>query len=110
MDQQENLKQLATSWLNLIDAEHFAESWQQLGSKLKAKYNENAWATALRPLLSQAGKIRKRTFRSVSYSDAQGETVIVEFESSFTKATTSKELVTLVQEQGQWKITGYGIH
>ena len=110
LDQQESLKQLATSWLNLIDSERFAESWQQLGSKLQAKYNESAWGTALRPLLSQTGKIKKRTFRSVGYSDAEGESVIVEFDSTFTKATTSKEVVSLVQEQGQWRITGYGIH
>src|SRR5262249_302613 len=110
LDQQESLKQLATSWLNLIDTERFAESWQQLGSKLKTKYNESAWGTALHPLLSQTGKIKKRTFRSVGYSDAQGESVIVEFDSTFTKATTSKEVVSLVQEQGQWRITGYSIH
>ncbi len=110
-DQQENLKQLASSWLNLIDTEHFAESWKQLGSKLQAKYNESTWATALRPLLSQTGKIRKRTFRSVSYSDAQGESVIVEFDSSFTKgAATNKETVTMSLEQGQWRIAGYSIH
>jgi len=110
LDQQESLKQLATSWLNLIDTGHFAESWQLLGSKLKTKYNASTWETALHPLLSQTGKIRKRTFRSVSYSDAQGENVIVEFESSFAKAAVIKEMVTMVQEQGQWKIIGYSIH
>jgi D-alanyl-D-alanine carboxypeptidase len=110
VDEQAKLKQLATSWLNLIDTEHFAESWQSLGSKLQAKYNEKTWPTALRPLLSQAGKIKKRTFRSVSYSDSQGESVIVEFDSSFTNAAVSKEIVTMTQEQGQWKITGYSVH
>jgi D-alanyl-D-alanine carboxypeptidase len=109
-EQQENLKQLATSWLNLIDAERYAESWKQLGSKLKAKYNESTWKSALHPLLSQAGKIKKRTFRSVSYTDSQGETVIVEFESSFANQATGREMVTLIQEEGQWKIVGYGIH
>jgi hypothetical protein len=109
-DQQENLKQLATSWLNLIDTEHFAESWQQLGKKLKGKYSESTWKNALRPLLSQTGKIKKRTFRSVSYTDAQGETVIVEFESSFANAATAREIVTMAQEAGQWKIISYGVH
>jgi len=110
LDQQESLKQLATSWLNLIDTEHFAESRQQLGSKLKAKYNESAWASALRPLLSQAGKIKKRTFHSAAYSDAQGENVNVEFESSFSNSQVSKEIVSLIREDGQWRITGYSIH
>jgi len=109
-DQQEHLKQFATSWLNLIDTEHYAESWQQLGSKLKAKYNESTWPKALRPLLSQAGKNKKRSFRNVSYSDSQDTTVIVEFESSFANATMSKEVVMITQEQGQWKIISYSIH
>ena len=109
-DQQETLKQFATSWLNLIDTEHYAESWQQLGNKLRTKYNESTWPKALRPLLSQAGKIKKRTFRSVSYSDSQGDTVIVEFDSSFSNATRAKEIVTMVQEEGQWRVISYSIH
>jgi len=110
LDQQESLKQLATSWLNLIDTEHFAESWQPLGKKLKAKYSESTWGSALHPLLSQTGKVKKRTFRSVSYSDPQGESVIVEFDSSFTNASVTKEIVTLAQEDGQWKIVSYSVH
>jgi D-alanyl-D-alanine carboxypeptidase len=110
LEQQDNLKQLATSWLNLIDTERYAESWKQLGSKLKAKYNESTWKTALHPLLSQTGKIKRRTFRSVNYSDSQGESVVVEFESSFTNLPSGRETVTMVQEEGQWKIVGYGIH
>jgi len=60
--------------------------------------------------LSQAGKIKKRTFRSVSYSDSQGETVIVEFDSSFANATRAREIVTMVQEEGQWRVISYSIH
>ena len=108
--QQDDLKQFATSWLNLIDTERFAESWKQLGSKLQAKYTENAWAKALHPLLSQAGKIKKRTFRSANYSDSQGQSVVIEFDSSFANLKIGKENVTLTQEEGQWRVTGYGIH
>jgi uncharacterized protein DUF4019 len=60
--------------------------------------------------LSQAGKIKKRTFRSVSYSDSQGEAVIVEFDSSFATATRAREIVTMVQEEGQWRVISYSIH
>ncbi len=110
LDQQESLKQLATSWLNLIDTERYADSWKLLGNKLKTKYAENAWGGALRPLLSQAGKIKKRTFHSVSYSDVESETVIVTFESSFANVKAGKEVVTIAREDGQWKIVGYSIH
>ena len=109
-DQQESIKQLAISWLNLIDTERYAESWQKLGSKLKAKYSESTWAPALRPLLSQSGKIKMRAFRSVSFTDEQGESVIVEFESSFAKKPNGKEVVTMTWEEGQWRIVGYSIH
>jgi len=108
--QQDNLKQLATSWLNLIDARQYAESWKQLGSKLKAKYNDATWGNALQPLLSQTGKIKKRTFRSVSYQDSQGDTVSIEFDSSFTNPAAHKEIVTMMLEEGHWRITGYSIH
>jgi D-alanyl-D-alanine carboxypeptidase len=109
-NEQDNLKQFATSWLNLIDTERYAESWRQLGTKLKAKYSESSWSSALHPLLSQAGKIKKRTFRSVHYSDLQGETVVVEFDSSFANVKMGKETVTMTQEDGQWKVIGYSIH
>ena len=55
-------------------------------------------------------KIKKRTFYSAAYSDAQGKNVNVEFESSFSNAEVSKEIVSLIQEDGQWRITGYSIH
>jgi hypothetical protein len=110
LDQQDKFKQLATSWLNLIDTGRYAESWKQLGSKLQAKYSESAWASALRPLLSQAGKIKKRTFRSFNYLDSQGESVVIAFDSSFSNVTIGRETVTMVQEEGHWKITGYSIH
>lgn len=108
--QQDDFKQLAIGWLNLIDTKRYAESWKQLGSKLQAKYNERTWASALNPLVSQAGSIKKRAFRSVNYSDSQGESVVIEFDSSFAHVKIGKETVTMVQEEGQWKITGYSIH
>jgi hypothetical protein len=36
--------------------------------------------------------------------------VIVEFDSSFANATKAREIVTMIREEGQWRVVGYSIH
>lgn len=108
-EDQQQLRKIAEGWLNLIDTGRFAESWNRLSIKLQAKYTKETWPKALKPLLSQAGKVKKREFKSV-YSTSEDDLVLVDFESTFDKGDASRETVTFGREDGQWKVRGYSIH
>ena len=103
------LRRTAETWLGLVDAGKYAESWNDLSSELKAKYTVDTWPKALGPLLKQVGKVDRRTFKS-AISLAPGKAG-VDFESSFAKQKQVTETVTmLLENDGKWHISGYSIH
>jgi D-alanyl-D-alanine carboxypeptidase len=105
------LRELTASWLKLIDAGRFAESWEELSVELKAKYAKEKWQSALQPFLGTVGKIKSRSFKSVDYSDPETETVAVDFESVFAKVPTAVETVILkLEKDGRWRVASYSIH
>lgn len=105
------LQALAEGWLGLIDAERFAESWEGLSAELKAKYPKQAWQATVQPLLGKAGRLKSRKLRSVEYSDPTADTVAVDFESSFAKASHASETVILkLEADGKWRVASYSIH
>jgi D-alanyl-D-alanine carboxypeptidase len=108
-EQQLALERLAVDWLRLVDAGKLAESWESLSSELKSKYSRNLWPAAIKPLLSQAGTMKSRRFRSAKMLET-GK-VDVEFESSFTKAPTIRETITFkLEDDGKWRVSSYSIH
>lgn len=105
------LRKVTEDWLGLIDAGKFAESWEALSAKLKAKYARENWGTTLRPLLNKVGRVKTRRLKGVEYSDPAAGTVAVDFESSFTKVSNAGETVILEMEaDGEWRVASYSIH
>ena len=103
------LQGLTESWLRLVDAGRFAESWEELTAELKAKYPKEKWGDALQPFMRKVGKIKARKLKGVEYSDPEAEAVAVDFESSFTKLATAFETVMLKLEDGKWRVASYSI-
>ena len=105
------LRKVTEDWLGLIDAGKFAESWEALSAKLKAKYARENWGTALRPLLNKVGRAKTRRLKGVAYLDPAAGTVAVDFESSFTKVSPAFETVILEPgADGVWRVVSYSIH
>jgi hypothetical protein len=105
------LQALTESWLKLIDAGKFIESWEGLSAELKAKYAQDKWQSVLKPLLAKTGKIKSRRFKGIDYSDPVADIVTVDFESSFAKFSPASETVTLqLEKDGKWRVASYSIH
>jgi len=97
-----------TAWLRRIDKRDLAASWDDISKELKAKFTREAWPIALKPLLSKAGAIKDRRFRSIVRIEA--DLVTVDLASSFSKAPAANETVVLKNEQGKWRVSSYSIH
>jgi D-alanyl-D-alanine carboxypeptidase len=106
-----SLQKLTESWLQLIDAGKFAESWDELSAELKTKHAREKWQSDLQPFLGKVGKIKSRKFKSIDYTDPVADIVALDFDSSFTKFPALTETVTLtLDKDGKWRVAGYSIH
>lgn len=102
------LQKIVEDWLKLVDAGKIAESWEEISAELKAKYTKEKWQLALQPLIKKVGSVKSRKFKSVVFTS--GETVAVDFESSFTKLPTAFETIILkLEKDDKWRIASYSI-
>jgi len=109
-ENQAKLQQLTEHWLNLIDTGKYPESWERLTAKLKANHPQQTWRATLHPVREKVGNFKSRKLKGISYSDPQTETVVVDFETSFSKFANASERVVLELENGDWHVASYSIH
>ena len=105
----------AQTWLALIDAGRYAESWQAAGTAFQAGVGESDWTAAIKSVRPPLGSLQTRTLKSARQlhnlpGAPAGEYVLIQFGTSFEHATSTVETVTFMQEaDGSWKSAGYYI-
>jgi len=105
---------VAMEFLHLIDAEKYTESWRMSAGLMKAKVSEQDWVEKLTRARELAGPLVERRQEDVSYSTSavdspEGEYISLVFASSFQKAESVDEYVTVMLDDGDWKVAGYFI-
>jgi len=105
----------ATRFLQLIDANQFAESWQDSASLLQEKVPEQKWVEQLRKTREVAGPLVTRKQTSISYSTSakdspEGEYILIMYESAFKAKADAQEILTVMLDKDQtWRVAGYFI-
>jgi hypothetical protein len=108
-------QQSAESWLALVDAGKYAESWQVASQLFKAAVTLEQWQNALRASRDPFGKVLSRKVKSASYTKTlpgapDGEYVVIQYESSFEHKQAAVETVTpMMDKDGKWRVSGYYI-
>ncbi|MBW2689769.1 MAG: DUF4019 domain-containing protein, partial [Deltaproteobacteria bacterium] len=102
---------VAMEFLQLIDAEKYAESWQMAANMMKEKISEKEWVEKLTEARVLSGTVVKRSEKSVSYSTSaedspEGEYISLIFSSKYQRAESVSEYVTVMLEEGHWKVAG----
>jgi len=103
----------AKSWLALLDAGKYAESWEQAALVNQNSIPKTTWESSLAAARNPLGKSLSRVFKSAVYSNSltgapAGEYVIIRFVSSFENVPSATETVTpMKQQDGSWKVSGY---
>ena len=105
---------VAMEFLQLIDAEKYAESWQMSAAMMKEKVAEKDWIEKLTKARSLSGDLIERVKESASYSPTakdspEGEYISLVFDSKYQRAESVSEYVTVMLEGGHWKVAGYFI-
>jgi Protein of unknown function (DUF4019) len=106
----------AGSWLALVDAGKYGESWDAAASAFRDSVTRAQWEEALERVRTPFGKVVSRNLKSAKYAKEEGskapagDYVILQFDTSFEKRPSSIETVTLMKEKdGSWKVAGYFI-
>jgi hypothetical protein len=105
----------AESWLALVDAGNFAESWKTAAGYFKTAVPQDQWEHTIVAVRKPLGDLVSRTLKNATYTKSvpgapDGEYVILQFDTSFANKKEAVETVTpMLDPDGQWKVSGYYI-
>jgi len=102
----------AQTWLSLIDAGSYAQSWTVSAPYLQRVAAETNWEASMNRVRNPLGRVLSRKTRSAkaTLTALNDQCVIVEFDTAFENKRSAIETVTVMpQKDGQWKIAGYFI-
>jgi hypothetical protein len=108
-------EQSAQSWLALVDAGNYAQSWQEASSLFRAQVGKDNWQRRLHATRDPLGKVISRSLKGAEYTTTlpgvpDGQYVVLEFETSFENKRSAVETVTpMLDKDGTWRVSGYFI-
>ncbi|HUG92910.1 MAG TPA: DUF4019 domain-containing protein [Planctomycetaceae bacterium] len=104
----------ALIWLAMVDGKEYDVAWEGTAEVLKV-YSAAVWERAVQPVRDKAGALKSRRLASHQFLTtlpgmAEGEYVILGYESEFENFKGARESVTLIRdEDGRWRVAGYHI-
>jgi hypothetical protein len=105
-------QQAAKSWLGLIDAGNYRQSWGEVAQYLKQKITRAQWVAQLQQVRAPLGAVKSRKLASVQLRDnlrglPAGQYAAVRYTTAFAKTPPAAEVVALMLENGQWRVVAY---
>ena len=103
----------AESWLKLVDAGKFDESWTQAASLFKKAVTKAQWAQVAQGSVKPLGKLVSRHLKSRQSAEKlpgapDGKYVVIQFDSVFENKAEAVETVTpMLDADGVWRVSGY---
>lgn len=105
----------AQSWLAIVDAGKFSESWDRAATTFQKGITKAKWEQAVGNVRTPIGAVKSRIV--MKGKDAPrlinlpvGDAVVIQFATSFEKLAPTIETVTPFRESdGSWKASGYYI-
>lgn len=103
-----------TTWLHVIDAGKYGESWDQASRLFQGALTRERWVSAMDGGRKPLGDLIKRYLKSADYRRSlpgapDGEYFVIQFGASYSGKAEAVETVTAVREAGDWKAAGYFI-
>jgi uncharacterized protein DUF4019 len=102
----------ANTWVSLVDAKRWNDSWAAAGTLFKSQMPEARWASTVAPVREPLGGVSSRVLKSLTKSKSlpgvpDGEYEVIEFQTSFANKAAATETVVLSHEASGWKVDGY---
>jgi hypothetical protein len=105
----------AKSWLGLVDAKQYKESWVEAAPFFKDRITEIDWVKMISLARGPFGELKSRELKTAKYATSlpgapDGEYVVIQFKTSFTNKADAVETITpMKDDKGVWRVSGYFI-
>ena len=105
----------AKTWLGLVDAKQYKESWVEGAPLLKGMITEDDWVKMISLARAPFGEVQYRELKAAKYATSlpgapDGEYVVIQFKTSFaSKADAIETLTPMKDDKGEWRVSGYFI-
>jgi len=105
----------AESWLALVDAGKYEESWDDAAKLFRGAVDKATWRKQAEGVRGPIGSLSSRKLKSATYSRTapgapDGEYVILQFDATFANKQSAVETVTpMLDADGKWRVSGYFI-
>lgn len=103
----------AQSWLSLVDAEQYGDSWDQAAQVFQSAISKEQWLQAMQTTRKPFGANLTRELKSKRYLTSlpgapDGEYVVIQFTASFQNKKSAVETITpMLDKDGTWRVSGY---
>ncbi len=113
-DQSQQVTDAARNWHTLIDTGKYAQSWDEASKLFRERVTEAQWVTEVKAAREPLGAAELRTAPSVHFAASlpgapNGQYAILQFHSTFEHKRGAVETITMMVEEGTWKLAGYFI-
>jgi len=105
----------ALTWLTLVDAGDYAQSWATAAEMFRNRIGRDAWVSRVSGVREPLGAVKSRTVQSAKFERSlpgapDGEYVIVQYATRFEhKAGAQETVVPMKDSDGHWHVSGYFI-
>lgn len=97
----------ARRWLELVDAKDWKASYELTGNAFRTANTLEGWTNAALSVHGKFGPARRRVLVVAEETPAPpAGNVVVKFRASYANKPEGTELLTLVREDGAWKVSG----
>ena len=106
-------KAAAASWLVLLDAGQYAQTWTGSASMFRAAVSQENWQQAATQVRTPLGAVTTRTLKSAQFTRTlpnvpAGEYVVIQYDTTFANRAGAVETITPMRDKdGSWKVSGY---
>jgi hypothetical protein len=105
----------AKTWLGLLDAKQYKESWVEAAPFFKEKVKEEDWEKMVSAVRGPLGDMKSRELIGAQHTKnlpgaPAGEYVVMQFKTAFQNKPEAVETVTpMKDDKGVWRVSGYFI-
>ena len=102
----------AKSWVELCDANDYAQSWNTASIFFQSHILQVQWEWEVQLARGPLGMLVSRSVASADFATTlpgapDGQYVVVKFNTKFTNKAAATETVTMMLDNGSWKSAGY---
>ena len=104
----------ALTWLAIVDAGHYGQSWESTAEVFRAGVTKPQWEALVASVRGKVGGVQLRKVTSVQFvrdlpKAPPGEYVVIQYATRFDNGQFNETVTPMREKDGSWKVAGYYI-